>query len=89
MTEAAAEASESASVSGARTGDALAVGPSPVSAVFTKCSAMESEGGIAPGAWGQCRSSALLAARWGCAWARGRVERNGAERSETVESGAL
>ena len=64
-----------------------ALGSSPVSAVFTKCSAVESEGGIATGAWGQCRSSSL-AARWGSAWARGRVERNGAERSEKPASQA-
>ena len=87
MTEAAAEASDSGSVSGARTGDAVA-GVLACLGGFPKCSAMESEGGIAHGAWGQCRSSALLAARWGCAWARGRVERNGAERSEKPPSQA-
>jgi len=53
--------SESLSVSGARTGDAVA-GVVACLGGFPKWSAMESEGGIAHGAWGQCRS---------CRWRRG------------------
>ena len=56
MTEAAAEASDSGSVSGARPGDAVAgVGIGfPVSSVFMQWSAAESEGGIAHRAGAQC-----------------------------------
>jgi len=42
-------------------------GEPPVSAVFTKYSAVESEGGIAPSAWGQCRRYWLLG---GAVWER-------------------
>ena len=48
---------------------------------------MESEGGIATGAWGQCRSCDWRRGG-GCAWARCREERNGAERSEKPASQA-
>jgi hypothetical protein len=46
-------------------------GNSPVSAVFTQCSAAESEGGLGHRAWGQCRRVCVLRRRGG--GARGHV----------------
>ena len=56
-------------------------GGSPVSAVFTKWSAAESEGGIAHRAWGQCRRVGFVGGAVGVARGRG-ADRSIAEWNE-------
>ena len=81
-----------ASVSGARTGDALAGGASGtclprLSRRFSRSVGQRSRREASRSALGGS-AALILAARWGCAGARGRPERSGVERSEKPASQA-